>query len=132
MKVSSWAIPILLIAVTAVSLAGARLLAFPSVTVEYRLPPPGSSSSVAVFLVEGVRCVDTAEQAASALAETDGVFRLVAFASRSRVDVTYDSEVCSPETIRSALEGPILDESTGSFMFGQFRVVEIDGRAVGP
>jgi hypothetical protein len=130
MRLPGWTVPILVVAVAAASLAGARLLAFPSLSVEFRAPTPGSPTTVAVFLVDGVRCVDTAQQAAGALKDTDGVLRFVAYASRNRVDVTFDPDVCSVEMVRDALEGPILDGASGSFMFGLFRVIEIDGRPV--
>lgn len=131
MRVPGWIVPVLVTVVTASSLLAARLLAIPSLAVHFRSPAPGSRPTVSVFVVDGVRCVDTARRAASALAEIEGVLGVVAYASRSRLDITFDHRGCSPTAIRDALEGPILDEESGSFLFGQFRVVEIDGRPIG-
>ncbi len=128
MRMPGWVVPALVVLVTALSLAGSRLLSFPSLTVTYA--HEGSPLCTTVFLVDGVRCVDTARQAAEALRDVEGIAHLVAHASRGRVELSFDPTRCSVETLRDALEGPLWDEEARTFRFGLFRVIEIDGRNV--
>lgn len=126
MRVPVWIIPLLIVAITALSLIGARAFTIPSVTIDFQASP-GSPPAVVGLLMDGVRCVDTAAQAGSSLAGVAGVVRFVAFASRNQVEVTFDPRQCSIEEIVGALEGPVFDEGTGEFLFDIFRVAEIDG-----
>jgi len=130
--VSRYTVPLLVVLAAALGLGGARLFAIPSV--ELQLVPEGAESGGATaevsLLVDGVKCVDTARWAASTLEELPGVHRFVAYASRNRVDVTYDPSQIDVGQIRAAIEGPVHDEESGEFLFGMFEIVEIDGRPV--
>jgi hypothetical protein len=132
MKVPQWLILVLIIVLAAAGVGSARLLAIPSLTLDFS-PPEGETAGkpkIAVFLVEGVKCVDTALQAASTLEEVPGVTRFVAYASRNRVEITYDAGRLSVPALREALEGPVWVEETGEYLFQMFRVIEVDGRPV--
>jgi len=59
-----------------------------------------------------------------------GVHRFVAFASRNRVEIMFNSDQTGVESLVEAVEGPVFDEETGEFLFGVYEVVEIDGRPV--
>ncbi|MBN1424709.1 4Fe-4S binding protein [Candidatus Fermentibacteria bacterium] len=126
MRLPVWVIPAFIALVTALSLLGARVLAIPSVTLEYQASSV-SSLTVVGLLVDGVRCVDTAAQAGKALTDVEGVVRFEAYASRNRVEVMFDATKCSIQEIIRALEGPIFDEESGEYSFGVYRVAEIDG-----
>ena len=130
MKAPQWIVPALIVVLTLAGLGAARLIAIPSVTLGFDgSDAPGPSRTV-VLLVDGVKCVDTARAAASALEDLPGPRRFVAFASRNRVEVTFNPEQIGVESLVEALEGPIFDEETGEFLFGLYEVVEIDGRPV--
>jgi hypothetical protein len=132
MKVPGWSVPLLIVLVTLAGLGAAELFAIPSVTVDYPASGDGGDGSRATttLLVEGVKCVDTAQNAAGALNDTPGVVRFVAYASRNKVEITYDPTLTDPEQICEALEGPVLDEEAGEYYFNLFEVVEIDGEKV--
>lgn len=121
-------IPVLIIIVTVTSLYGASVFAIPSVVVDY--PGARDSSSgitrTTVLIVDGARCVDTSKLAASSLNEVQGVIHCEAFASHNRMEITFDPEKTSVEAIKEAIEGPIYDSETGTYLFNQFHVVRID------
>lgn len=128
MKVPAWIVPALVIAAAGLGVGGSRLLAAPSVVHEYAATPsPGEAARTATFVVQGVRCVDTAERAARQLDGEPGVIRLAAWASQARLMVTFDPSTTGADAIRDALEAPVYDESTGEFVFGVYTVREIDG-----
>ena len=79
------------------------------------------------FVVQGVKCVDTAERAAKQLDGVAGVQRLEAFASRARLEVTYDPAQVDAAALREAIEAPVHDEATGEYLFGLYEVIEMDG-----
>lgn len=126
-KVPAWVVPALVVACAAAGVGSARLFAAPSVVRNYAPIPSGISSRTAVFVVEGVRCVDTAEAAARQLVDVPGVFRLTAWASRAKVEVVFDPAAVNPAALAEAIEGPVLDEATGEFRFGVYSVREVDG-----
>lgn len=126
-KVPAWVVPALVVACAAAGVGSARLFAAPSVVRDYAPVPTGISSRTAVFVVEGVRCVDTAEAVARQLVDVPGAFRLTAWASRAKVEVVFDPAAVSPAALAEALEGPVLDEATGEYRFGVYAVREIDG-----
>jgi hypothetical protein len=121
-------VPLLIVLVTLGGLGAAKLFAIPSLEIEFFGDDELGSVRVVTFLVDGVKCVDTASQAASTLEELAGVRRFVAYASRNRVDVSYDPALVSVDELREALEGPVFDDESGTFLFGAFAVVEIDGK----
>lgn len=127
MRTPVWIVPVLLVVCTAAGVSGSRLLEAPSVTRTWQAAGPHAGSRTSVFVVSGVKCVDTAERAAGQLDGLSGVQQLAAFASRARLDVTYDPAVLDAAAIRAALEGPVLEPATGAFLFGLYRVIEMDG-----
>ena len=132
MRVPPIVVPILVVVLALLGLGGAKLFAIPSLELDFpaaeeESAPRGRSVEM---LVEGVMCVDTALRAASALEELPGLYRYVAYASRNRVEVTFDPARLEVAEIREALEGPVYDEPSGEFLFNQFEVIEIDGKPV--
>ncbi len=127
MKVPTWIVPVLIVLLTAIGLGSARLLAIPSVTLDLHSAGARAETETAVLLVDGVKCVDTAETAASNLTELDGVIRYVAFASHNRVEITYDPALTDLTALCQALEDPVYDEASGEFLFDLYTVIEIDG-----
>ena len=125
-----WIVPALIVACTAAAAGGARLFAAPSVTREFAAAAQGSAPRRVVFVVSGVRCVDTAEGAARQFAEVPGVLSFAAYASRGRVEVTYDAAVADVPALIEAIEGPVYDEATQEFRFGVYIVREVDGGKV--
>jgi hypothetical protein len=130
MKVPQWVVPALIVVLTLIGLGAARLLAIPSVTLDLAEAGTAGPSRTVTLLVDGVKCVDTARTAASALEDLAGVRRFVAYASRNRVEITFNPEQIAVESLVEAVEGPLFDEETGEFLFGLYEVVEIDGRPV--
>ncbi len=130
MKAPLWIVPALIVACTAAAAGGARLFAAPSVTREFAAAAQGTVSRRVVFVVSGVRCVDTAEGAARQLAETPGALSFAAYASRGRVEVTYDAAVTDVPALIEAIEGPAYDEAAQEFRFGVYVVREVDGARV--
>lgn len=127
MRVPQWIVPALVAAFTLLGIGGARLLAVPSVTRDFNAAGLGVALRTTVFVVDGLKCVDTAERAASQFRGVPGVIRFAAYASRNRAEVTFDPGVTSPPALKEALEGPAFDPSTGEYLFNVYRVVEMDG-----
>ena len=125
-------VPVLVVLLAVAGLGAATLVAIPSLELELSSAgtEAGAPSRQVTLLVDGVKCVDTARRAASTLEEIPGVQRFVAYASRNRVDLTYDPSLVDVERLREVLEGPIFDEESGEFLFGLFDIVEIDGKPV--
>ena len=130
MRAPAWIVPVLVVACAAGGVAGAKLLVAPSLSEIYAVAAPDAPTRTSVFVVEGVKCVDTAERAARQLQGLAGVQRLEAYASRARVEVTYDPAVASAAAIREAFEAPVHDPATGEYLFGLYRVIEMDGEKI--
>jgi hypothetical protein len=132
MKLPKWIVLPLIVIMTLVGLGSARLMAIPSLTLDYPAADPEAAGPLrtVTMLVDGVRCVDTARQAASTLEELPGVKRFVAYASRNRVEVSFDPAQISVDAVCEALEGPVWDQETGEVHFHLFKVVELDGNPV--
>jgi copper chaperone CopZ len=126
MRVPPWIVPLLVLLLALLGLGGSKLFAIPSVEIDFAA---GQGRTVEM-LVGGVKCVDTAQRAASALEDLPGIYRYVAFASRNRVEITYDPKRVAVEQLREALEGPIYNEDSGEFLFNVYEVIEIDGKPV--
>ena len=125
-RVPGWTVPALVVLFAASGVGGARLFAVPSVAIDL-LPASHGERRTTVLVVDGVKCVDTAERAARQLKGLAGVSRYVAYASRNRVEVTFDPSLSSGTRIVEALEGPVHEPATGEYLFHVYRVVEIDG-----
>lgn len=130
MRSPAWLVPLLVIACAAGGVAGSRLLTAPSLTLTGTPAGPDAVPRTSVFVVSGVKCVDTAARAASQLVELPGLCELRAFAARARLEVTYDPALLGAAEIVAALEGPVLEPSTGEYLFGLYKVIEIDGRKI--
>lgn len=132
MKAPAWIIPALVVACTAAGVGGSKLVTAPSLARDYAVAAPGAAARTSVFVVAGVKCVDTAERAAHQLDDLKGVLSLEAFASRARVEVTYDPVLTGAAAIREAIEGPVHDTTTGAYLFGLYKVIEMDGVKIEP
>lgn len=130
MRAPGWIVPLLVVACAAGGVAASRLLVAPSLTEVYAAPPAGAATRTSEFVVEGVKCVDTAARAAGQLRDVAGVYELTAFAPRARLRVTYDPATTSPAALREAFESAVHDTATGEYLFGLFTVVEIDGQEI--
>jgi hypothetical protein len=133
MKVPNWIVPPLIVLFTLLGLGAARLMAIPSVTLEFpaaRQADAARRVDTVTLLVDGVRCVDTARRAASTLEDVAGVLSYTAYASRNRVEVGFDPDVTSAAQVAAALEGPVWEKETGEILFHQFKVLEIDGQPI--
>jgi hypothetical protein len=126
MKTPLWVVPALVVLFAALGIGGARLIAIPSVVKDYAPLGPGLLRTT-TMVVNGVKCVDTAERAANQFNGMPGVVRLVAYASRNRVEVTFRPEVTDVTKIKDAIEGPVYDEASKEYLFGVYKVVEVDG-----
>jgi hypothetical protein len=129
MRVSRWAVPVLVIIAAATGIGAARFLAAPSFTRDYAAAA-GARIETVRFVVRGLKCVDTARQVAGQLADEPGVLRCVAYASRNEAQVTYDASITGPQALRAAIEGPVVDEASGLIRFHQFEVRSIDGAPI--
>ena len=132
MRVPPWIVPLLVVLLALLGLGGSKLFAIPSVEIDFPAAAEEAAPEgrIVEMLVGGVKCVDTARRAASALEDLPGIQRYVAFASRNRIEVTYDPERATVEQLREAIEGPIFDKDSGEFLFNLFEVIEIDGKPV--
>lgn len=128
MRISGWAVPVLVALAALLGIGGARWFSAPSYTRDFGAPA-GRPEAIRL-VVRGLRCVDTARTLGGQLEEEPGIVRVVAYASRNEAQVTYDPAVTGPEAIRAAIEGPVVDEETGEIVFHAFEVVSVDGRAM--
>lgn len=129
MRAPAWVIPLAVVACAAAGVAGARLLVAPSLVEVYDVAGPADAAALrtSVLVVQGVKCVDTAERAAKQLAGLAGVHRLEAYASRARLEVTYDPARVDAAALREAIEAPVHEPATGEYLFGLYEVIEMDG-----
>ncbi len=131
MRAPAWLIPALVVACTAAGVGGSKLVVAPSLVREYAAGAAQATATAdartSQFVVKGVKCVDTAERAAKQLDGVAGVQRLEAFASRARLEVTYDPAQVDAAALREAIEAPVHDEATGEYLFGLYEVIEMDG-----
>jgi hypothetical protein len=131
MKAHPSIIPIFIVLCTLGGISASGLFSIPSFSIEF--PHAGFSPEnlrTSKFLIEGLRCVDTATRAASTLKESPGVIRFVAFASRNTAEITYDPRLTNPDRMREMIEEPFFDKDTGEFIFNVFKIIEIDSTPV--
>ena len=126
MRAPQWVVPVLVALCAGLGLGAGKLVAVPSVVQELA-PETGNPLRTTVFVVDGVRCVDTAAGAARQLVGLPGAVHFTAYASRNRVEIRYDPAATSPAALREALEGPVYDEASGEYHFRVYGVVEMDG-----
>lgn len=130
MKVSFWAVPLLVLLAAAGGVAGARLLEAPTVVRDYASAPSGVEPAAVVFTVAGLKCTDTAKTFAAQFEGVPGLLRLEAFASPHRARLLFDPSVTDAAALRRAAEAPVVDGESGAISFGVYRVVEVDGKPV--
>jgi hypothetical protein len=126
MKAPQWIVPALVVLCAVAGIGAARLVAVPSVVQDFA-PALGGQTRTTVFVVDGVKCVDTAERAAKQLEGVSGVVRFAAYAARNRVEITYDPSRTDVTKLREAIEAPVYDRASAEYLFGVFDVVEVDG-----
>lgn len=129
MRTPQWIVPALVVLFAGLGVAGGRLLAIPSVVHDYA-PADGRRLLTTTFIVDGVKCVDTAERAATQFQDVPGVVRFVAYASRNRVEITFDPALTDVARLRDAIEGPVYDPISKEYLFNVYGVVEVDGSKV--
>ncbi len=117
-------VPLLLVLLGVAGVFGSKAFALPSYTETYATEPVEQVETIRL-VVKGVRCVDTAQRAASQLRDVPGVQSLVAFASRNELEIRIDPSSADLEAIRAALEAPVYDEATDQYLFHQFEVIEV-------
>lgn len=127
MKVTFWAVPLLVLLAAAAGIASDRLVEAPTVVREYPGPRGTTEPAVVVFTVRGLKCTDTAKTFSRQFEGLPGVVKLEAFASTHRARFTYDPATTSPAALREAAEGPVVDPDSGSIDFGVYAVLEVDG-----
>ena len=113
MRAPGWLVPLLVVACAAGGVAASRLLVAPSLAEVYATPAAGAATRTSVFVVEGVKCVDTAARAARQLRGIAGVYGLEAFAPRARLQVTYDPAATNVTALREAFESAVHYTATG-------------------
>ncbi len=130
MKVPQILVPILIVILTAAGLSATRFIMIPSITKTFDKAEqiPLERTVTAKFIIEGMKCVSTAEMAASTLEDLKGIKSLNAYASYNRLEVSFDPSIAKEADIVEALEGPVFDEESMEILFKQFKVVEIDGK----
>lgn len=117
-------LPALLVLLGIAGVAGSKTFALPSYSETYTTRSTEQAETIHL-VVKGVRCVDTAQRAASQLRDVPGMLSLVAFASRNELELRVDPTVADVETIRTAIEAPVYDEGTDQYLFHQFEVIEV-------
>jgi hypothetical protein len=129
MKIGWGWIPALVVLAAALGVAASRCAVVPSYEREFE-PPGGAPVARTVLYVDGIKCVDTAARAAAQLEDLRGPLRFVAYASQHRAEISYDPARVSSKALVDAIEGPVYDKETGLITFGDFKVLEVDGRRI--
>jgi hypothetical protein len=130
MRPPRWIVPALVVLFAMGGIQGARLLSAPSVVREYGQASAAGRLLTVAFVVQGIRCVDTAEGAAGQLEGVPGVVRFTAYASGSRAVVTYDPQRTDEAMLKEAIEGPVFNPAEGEYRFGVYKVIEVNGDRV--
>ncbi len=132
MKLPPWIVPLLIMLATVAGLSSSRLFAIPSLTVDYPAPAesPPVNTQITTFIVNGVKCVTTAQGVANALKSLPGILKLKAYGSYNRVEILFDPSQTNIKAIKKVIEGPIFDEKTANIYFNQFKVIEIDSQKI--
>lgn len=131
-----WTIPVLIAVLAVLGIGGAKYVRVPSYVLDYPSHAavagtggsdvsPSSLASVRM-VIDGVKCVDTAERAARQLSHLEGVHRFMAYASVHEAVITFDPTKLDAAAISAAIESPYHDPVDNRFLFHLFEVVEID------
>lgn len=130
-RVPGAAVPGLVGGLALAAYVGSGWFALPSYVWEPPEPVSSSNQAEVSLVVEGVRCVDAARLAIAQLEKVPGIVRVTAYASRHTLEVVYDTSRVEAESLRRALEAPLIDPDSGQIRFHVYKVRQIDGRAVG-
>lgn len=131
MKVGWGWIPVAVVLAAALGIGAARFAVVPSYERAFAAAPASASLVRSTFKVRGLKCVDTAERVAQQLDGVKGVAHFTGFASQRRAVIQYDPAQVTPRELVDAIEGPVYDEESGMITFGDFKVLEVDGKEVG-
>jgi copper chaperone CopZ len=129
MKIAWGWIPAGVVLAAALGVGAARFAVVPSYERAFATVS-GAALVRSTFKVRGLKCVDTAERVCGQLDGVKGVARFVAFASQRRADISYDPSLVTRQALVDAIEGPVYDKETGMITFGDYEVLEVDGKAV--
>lgn len=127
MKVPTFLIPVLIVALTAGGLGAAHFIKIPTAVMSFQEIGAYVNAHKATFIVEGVSCKDRAMAALGTLSGFDGIYKVTAYASYNRIDVLYDPQKTGVSEIGKRFEGPVYIEETGEYIFNMFKVIKIDG-----
>lgn len=132
MKMPYWSVPLLIVLIAVSSVMTAGMFSIPSVTIDFEQSDPKFHKELdkVIFIVDGVKCVDTARDAAINLYDLDGIHKFTAYASHNRVEILYDSQKVDIDTIIQSIEDPIFVEETGEILFDLYTVRKIDGEPI--
>ena len=122
LRVPGPAVAALVVAMTLGGLVAADLVAFPSYSRTY-VAPASTSVQRVTLVIDGLRCVDTARQVAAQLDGRPGVVSLTAYAADHEAEIAYDPSAIGVAALIEAIEGPVLDERSGEFLFHLYRVI---------
>lgn len=123
-------IPAAVVLAAALGIGAARFAVVPSYERAFSASPGGATLVRSSFKIRGLKCVDTAESVSKQLDGVKGVARFTAFASQRRAVIEYDPAAVTPRELVDAIEGPVYDEDSGMITFGDFKVLEVDGKKV--
>ncbi len=120
----AWLLVLLILVSGTAGYFSAGAFTFASYEQIYADPGMGIETARLTLIVDGVKCVDTAENAAHQLEGLPGLFELAAFAADNRLELSIDPLRLSRDAIVDRLQGPVWVPETGEFLFGVFRVRE--------
>ena len=128
MKVGWGWIPAAVVLAATLGVGAARFAVVPSYERAFASGPGDGTEVRSSFKVRGLKCVDTAARVAEQLDGVKGVAHFTAFASQHRAVIRYDPALVTPREIVDAIEGPVYDKESGMITFGDFEVLEVDGK----
>lgn len=100
MRVSPWAIPVIVVLVFAGGYFGRALFAIPTTSITVG----SGEGSKLECIVAGVKCKGTATFFTSLFEEVEGVNGIETFAADHKAVITYDEAVITPEEIKKVIE----------------------------
>ena len=124
-RIPAWAVAMLVVLASGVGYLSAGAFSFSSVEHIYAVNPSGEDVEQLTLYVDGVKCVDTAENAALQLEDLPGMISLIAYAADNRLEIEYDGSQLNTEAIVQQLEAPFYNSEAEEFYFGVFRVREV-------
>ena len=121
-KLPVWSPALVVGLMVAMGWVSGTIIAIPSFAQEY---DTGTDLTRTVeFTVQGVRCVKSAQKAATVYEGIPGVVSFTAYASRNLVKIEFEPERIDIATLKKYMEGPVYDATTDQFVFHVFKVLE--------